>query len=791
METDPDSVPTQTQALSAGNVPHPAPVAQAQKSRFLPGTILARRYRIVNLLGRGGMGEVYRADDLILGQTVALKFLPETASNQIESRERLFNEVRAAREITHPSVCRVHDIGEMDGQLYISMEFVDGEDLASLLSRIGRLPAAKASELAAGICAGLAAAHRKGLIHRDLKPANIMVDGRGQPRVMDFGLAASAGQVAASEVRLGTPAYMAPEQLAGKEVTFRSDLYALGLILYELYTGRRPFEGRSFEALLAARERNAPAPVSTLCPEVNPSIESAIAACLSPDPARRPPSAQAVAAMLPYQDALAAVLAAGDTPSPELIAASGPAKRVRPAVAYGMAAVIAAALLGGYLLKAPFGVAPEQPPEVLAHSARMLAAQFGYPARPAGTSYGFVAAGSGKELEIRFWYRESASGLQAIRFGNFLQPPGRVTWSDPPLEPGMLAIETDTRGRLVHFVAAPQAAPAPNLPDWSALFGAAGLDLSRFTEAPVRQLPPVAADRLFRWMSRAASDAPGREVAAASWMGQPVYFQVLDARAGPPEDRWAFAPAAAVVLFAAVLAVSLLAGKYLRQRRGDRKGAFRVAAAMFSICSAEWLLVARHSFRVQEAFLAADGLSWALATSALAFLVYLALDPTVRRIYPDMLVSLQRVLTGARRDALLGWDILCGLLIAALANLFVSLTAFNAAGKTYDTSALTLRGLAGLWMADLRLGAWIGLLALACSTPLMGLRRRRRMRFGALGVIIAETGIFCLKDMPAVPDASAWYAQAPLVGYAALVLLTVYAARLAAGPGRASGVTQA
>jgi serine/threonine-protein kinase len=196
----------------------------SNEERFLPGTIFAGRYRVVNLLGRGGMGEVYRATDLVLHQTVALKFLPEFSSHDQKARERFLNEVRAAREITHPNVCRVHDVGELYGHLYLSMEFVGGEDLASLLARIGRLPTAKANELAAGMCAGLAAAHRKGLLHRDLKPANIMIDGRGLPRLMDFGLAASAGRVASDEVRHGTPAYMAPEQLAGKEVTVRSDL---------------------------------------------------------------------------------------------------------------------------------------------------------------------------------------------------------------------------------------------------------------------------------------------------------------------------------------------------------------------------------------------------------------------------------------------------------------------------------------------------------------------------------------------------------------------------------------
>src|SRR5579862_277674 len=199
--------------------------------RFAPGAIVAGRYRIVALLGRGGMGEVYRADDLTLEQPVALKFLPQEVSGNESNLTRFRNEVRVARQVSHPNVCRVYDVGEIDGQVFLSMEYVDGEDLASLIRRIGRLPAGKGVEVARKLCAGLAAAHEKGVLHRDLKPSNIMLDGRGQVLLTDFGLAAVAEQMSAAEIRNGTPAYMAPEQLAGKEVTVRSDIYSLGLVL--------------------------------------------------------------------------------------------------------------------------------------------------------------------------------------------------------------------------------------------------------------------------------------------------------------------------------------------------------------------------------------------------------------------------------------------------------------------------------------------------------------------------------------------------------------------------------
>ena len=172
----------------------PSSSTASEEGRFAAGTILAERYRVLGLVGRGGMGEVYRAADLKLNQPVALKFLPESTARNPRLLERFHGEVRIARQVSHPNVCRVYDIGEVDGAAYISMEYVDGEDLGSLLRRIGRLPGDKAIEIARKLCAGLAAAHAKGVLHRDLKPGNIMIDGRGEVLILDFGLAAIADQ---------------------------------------------------------------------------------------------------------------------------------------------------------------------------------------------------------------------------------------------------------------------------------------------------------------------------------------------------------------------------------------------------------------------------------------------------------------------------------------------------------------------------------------------------------------------------------------------------------------------
>src|SRR5690349_9433913 len=316
-QSDPSSVET------VAVVSHQSTSSFAEEGRFLPGTLLGGRYRIIALLGRGGMGEVYRATDLTLGQSVALKFLPEEASRNQRLLERFHGEVRVARQVSHPNVCRVYDIGQVEGMPFISMEYVDGEDLASLLLRIGRLPAGKAIETARKLCAGLAAAHDRGVIHRDLKPQNIMMNKRGEVVIMDFGLAAIADQLSGNEVRNGTPAYMAPEQLRGAGVTARSDLYALGLVLYELFTGKRPYDAKTVGQMIALQESGQLTSMTSIASDVDPAVEKAIRRCLDPEPSRRPATALAVAAALPGGDPLAAALAAGETPSPELVAAAG------------------------------------------------------------------------------------------------------------------------------------------------------------------------------------------------------------------------------------------------------------------------------------------------------------------------------------------------------------------------------------------------------------------------------------------------------------------------------------
>ncbi len=256
------------------------------------------------------------------------------------------------------------------------MQYIDGEDVGSLPRRIGHLPTEKATEFARKLCAGLAAAHAQGVLHRDLKPANVMIDSKGQVLIADFGLAGFADQLAGAEVRNGTPAYMAPGQLTGKEVSVQSDLYALGLVLYEMFTGKPPFEAYSLEAMIRARETSSLHSPSTLVRDLDPAVEWAILRCLQPDPRLRPASALAVASSLPGGDPLGAALAA-----------AGDNEALRPAPAIAALAGVALAL-AAYLIVIPpvrqaSKVPLENPPEVLTAKARDIVRQLGYAERPA------------------------------------------------------------------------------------------------------------------------------------------------------------------------------------------------------------------------------------------------------------------------------------------------------------------------------------------------------------------------------------------------------------------------
>ena len=372
-----------------------ADMTAAASSRFAPGAIIAGRYRLVALLGRGGMGEVYRADDLTLDQPVALKFLPDGVGGDPQKLAQFHNELRTARLVSHKNVVRLYDLGEAQGRRFLTMEYIDGEDLASLLRRIGRIPQDKAIELARQLCAGIAAAHERGVLHRDLKPANVMIDGEGNVRITDFGIAGSAATAARPATNVatfaGTPQYMAPEQLAGQPASTRSDIYGLGLILFEIFTGRRAIDAKSLADLKHWHDTGGLTTPAMLVPDLDPAVERVILRCLEKDPLQRPGSALAVAASLPGGDPLAAALAAGETPSPELLVAAGETEAL--GVGIGLAGVAAVVVALAILVAiAPrlsvSGLVPlDKPPAVLADRARQILNSFGYTDSVADTAY--------------------------------------------------------------------------------------------------------------------------------------------------------------------------------------------------------------------------------------------------------------------------------------------------------------------------------------------------------------------------------------------------------------------
>ncbi|HYL77523.1 MAG TPA: serine/threonine-protein kinase, partial [Bryobacteraceae bacterium] len=613
-------------------------------------------------------------------QTVALKFLPAEWTSHEETLTRFRNEVRIARQISHPNVCRVYDIGEAESSTYLSMEYVDGEDLASLLRRIGRLPQDKALEIARQLCAGLAAAHDKGVLHRDLKPGNIMLDGQGQLRITDFGLAGVAGEV--KDIRSGTPGYMAPEQRSGQEVTARSDIYALGIVLHEVFTGKRPSPDSSH-------------------PDLAPEVDRVIRRCLAEDPAKRPATALQVAAALPGGDPLAAALAAGETPSPEMVAAAGDTEGISLRTAaiclawilVGLVAVVILDAKANVLQRTPF----PYPPDILAQKARETIESFGYANPPADGAYAFSydlayqayaekqgnpsayrdQVAKGQPPLILFWYRQSPLPLLVSSPFNYVSPK-----DPPPIVSGMIGLSLDPQGRLLQFDSMPppvEENPSPSvLFDWKALFTAAGLDLTRFTPAQPQWNPLAPFDARAAWTGYypSAPQIPMR-IEAAAWRGKPVFFRLIGPWSKPERMPQSVdvAPGALVVLLVVLGLGAFLAWRNFRAKRGDIRGANRAAAFVFAGAWLSHLLTAHHVAALSEATLVLLSALDAAIPAATIWVLYLAFEPYVRRRWPQSMITWSRVLSGGIRDPLVGGHLLFGVALG------VGLALLNSGGR--------------------------------------------------------------------------------------------------------------
>jgi serine/threonine-protein kinase len=688
--------------------------SEFRHGRFEPGQRLGERYRMVARLGQGGMGEVYRADDLELGQSVALKFLPQRVAADPAWLRRFRNEVRTAREVAHANVCRIYDIAEEDGHVFLSMEYIDGEDLAGVLRRLGRPSREKAIEIARQICLGLAAAHENKVLHRDLKPANIMIDGRGRVRITDFGLAGFLDDLEQAEARAGTPAYMAPEQLTQGKVSVRSDIYTLGLILHELFTGRSVFETDDIEELKRKHTSGSVTPPSTLTEEIDPAVERVIMRCLEQAPEQRPQSVYQVLAALPGGDPLAAALAAGETPSPELVANARDAGGLRPAVAISLVAVMLACIALTCLVSSKTTVMPERAPARLSVVAEQIMEELGFGDLPRYSVSGYDGnAGLWKSLregaisldqlgqstwppKFRYWRRWSDGGF--LPTDNHF--PEQLMIDAPTNLPGSTAtVALDSTGRLLALSVPPaiagSASAATGDIDWLPVFECAQLNPDHAIQITPDLAPTVFCDTVVAWRIDLPSEGQDSvTVLMGAVGGWPNYFEYVGLHDDmlPNHAFWKGGPN--VIGFAWMVFnvfMVLLAYRNLRAGRADHRNAFRCALFVGGLyATMEVVSIALGGSDTAGRVIgltSGRAVGHFLQHAIEAWLYYLAIEPYVRRVWPRMLIGLVRVFSGRWRDPAIGREVLIGLVAGCVLVAVLTLVATADRRMTADSTA--------------------------------------------------------------------------------------------------------
>jgi serine/threonine-protein kinase len=585
------------------------------------------------------------------------------------------------------------------------------------------LPEDKCSQITRQLCSGLAAAHDKGLLHRDLKPANVMVDGRGNVRITDFGLAAPADQLQGKELRAGTPAYMSPEQLLGREITVRSDIYSLGLVLYEIFTGKQAFEAPSFSEYVRLHHHELPQSPATHFTQIDPIIETVIMRCLEKDPARRFPSAIAVAAAMPGGDPLAAALAAGETPSPEMVAAAGGTSGLKAPLALALLAVVAIGMLAIILLASRSDFLNrldlEEPPLLLKAKSQTLIAKLGYHEPALDTASGYSVdfdfyqyeqnkAGphswdtlaSGKPGPVYYWYRQSPKYLVSPSLQGVAELDPPLTGQDMirlELDPKRSGTDPDDYGRLLELEVVPKSVipPAEPVPitgespgtqtqpqqltvpvmpvDWEKLFVAAGLSFQDYVPASPTMTPPDFAEVRAAWVRKDSdrTDLPAR-VEAAGFQGKPTFFKLQHGWEIHPKGETDLDQLAASnlatnrkvrsgIILALLLAAAFMAFRNITSGRADRNGAQRLAFFFGATGVLSWALHAHHvADFLSEFFLFTRALGEVLYPSIMVWAFYLALEPYVRRIWPETLISWSRLLSGRVLDPLIGRHVVFG-----------------------------------------------------------------------------------------------------------------------------------
>ncbi|GMU35799.1 MAG: hypothetical protein AMXMBFR20_36700 [Planctomycetia bacterium] len=678
---------------------------QSQRLTELPtfetGAMVAGRFKIVSLLGEGAMGRVYRAEDVRLHQPVALKFLPRLHVIDPAWRQRVEREVNLSREISHPNICRVHDLGEENGSAFISMEFVDGEDLASLLRRVGRLTGDRAIDIARQACAGLAAAHIHGVLHRDLKPANIMIDDEGRVRITDFGLAAMIGHVQSGEICAGTPRYMAPEQIAGISVTERSDIYSLGLVFYEMFTGQRAFDAANVVEYAQLHRSVMPVAPSSIVPEIDPKVEAVIMACLRKDPAERPASALVVAAALPGGDILAAALAAGQIPTREMLAesaATGPTDRpsiLKVAVAT-VALLVSAVLLG--LENSPLSsYGGTKSPDALTERCEQLIVQSGrgsirgiserriYLASDdkivgsvqsiLGARVGLAAQDSDQML---FYYRRDEEGLRTLVSAPlaFIML-GASSARFESQTGGVSTVILDGQGRplLMQSKAALGEAPPTDTPPLTleGLCALGGFDPKSLVSVPSILRADYAGGVHKAFSARRACgessvvarieiDGTRDRVSSFAILKEPEK-QGEVAPISIAESRYTFVRTTRNLVLLILLAVGIPGAWKGARDRGDFVGAAKLGlfVLIMRFVGSQLSMPEVSTFDELIDSLASGAIS-ALCEGLIVSVFYLAIESQVRRLWPRTLGCWSRVLLGKIRDPFVGRDVLIGCL---------------------------------------------------------------------------------------------------------------------------------
>jgi serine/threonine-protein kinase len=568
------------------------------------------------------------------------------------------------------------------------MEYIDGEDLSGVLRRLGRPSQEKAIEIARQICLGLASAHENNVLHRDLKPANIMIDGRGRVRITDFGLAGFLEELEKSESRAGTPAYMAPEQLTHGKVSARSDIYSLGLILYELFTGKGVFETNDIEELKRRHTSGTVSTPSSITQEIDPAVERVVMRCLEHEPEQRPQSVYQVLAALPGGDPLAAALAAGETPSPELVANVRDAGGLSPPIAVGLVFAILVSLGLVYLFTAGSTVMPHRSPARLSVVAEQIMEELGFGDLPrysvSGYDFNFALQGSlyevpqsSKQLRestwpprYRYWRRWSD--------GDFLLTDDHFPENAPVDQPGRTAtIALDSTGRLLALSVPPALVGSTEVVtgeiDWSPIFERAKLNQNEATLMATKTTPSIFCDTVVAWRIDIASDDRDPVIVLAGAVnGRPNYFEFVGLQGDmmpkhAPVLTYSFIK---YIWIAFNIVMIFLACRNLRAGRVDHSKALRCALLLGGLYAAmEITAMSLGGLNLDSKVTSLGdgrGLGHFLMHAIEAWLYYMAIEPYVRRVWPRMLIGLIRVLSGRLRNPAVGGEVLIGLVVGCL-----------------------------------------------------------------------------------------------------------------------------